>query len=77
MSHLVCYTNRMMKMNKVQIVINAEDTLCRVSLNGFATEHKCEVHEFDHEGHEATTINVEGVGDFISYDDCETWEDMD
>jgi hypothetical protein len=67
----------MIMKNKVTIVINAEDNLCRVSMNGFASEHKCEVHEFDHEGQEAVTIDVEGVGEFISYDDGETWGDMD
>ena len=66
-----------MIMNKVTIVTSQDETICRVSINGFASEHKCEVNEFDHEGQEALTINVEGVGDFISYDDGQSWADME
>ena len=65
-----------MNMKQVKIVINEDDTLCRISINGFASEHKCKVHESDHEGKDATTINIDGVGDFISYDDCKNWEVM-
>ena len=66
-----------MNMKQVKIMINEDDALCRISINGYASEHKCEVHEFNHEGKEATTINIDDVGDFISYDDCESWEEMD
>ena len=75
MSHPLWYIRHMI-MNKVTILRNDEETSCRVSMNGFASEHKCKMHGFDHEGHESLTIDIEDVGEFISYDDGETWGDM-
>lgn len=65
-------------MNKLQILLNEDETACRVSCNGFATPAlKCELHSFDHAGQEALTIDIEEVGEFISYDDGQTWENME
>ncbi len=36
-----------------------------------------ELHSFDMDGHEALTMEVTGWGEFISYDDGETWQDCE
>ena len=36
-----------------------------------------ELHSFDVDGHEGITMEVVGWGEFISYDDGETWQDCE
>jgi len=36
-----------------------------------------ELHSFDVDGHEGVTMEVVGWGEFISYDDGETWQDCE
>lgn len=64
MSHPMCYTRRMI-MNDIQLNENGNAVV-----NG--TEY--EVRGFDHEGQEAICIHAL---DLISYDDGESWREME
>jgi hypothetical protein len=62
----------------MDIAFNDEGTHCRVSINGYATDHEVtEFHSFDYDGHEGLTVEIAGVGSFISYDDGSSWRDQE
>tara|TARA_Y100000310_G_scaffold88590_1_gene85640 strand:- start:485 stop:688 length:204 start_codon:yes stop_codon:yes gene_type:complete len=60
--------------NKTKIEINAEDTIARV--DGIEIGIK-EINEQDHEGHCWLWMELEDGQEFISYDEGETWDNID
>jgi hypothetical protein len=57
---------------KIEIEINAEDTIALVE--GVEVAIK-ELNEFDDFGHELTLLELEDGREFESQDDCQTWKE--
>tara|TARA_Y100000310_G_scaffold291972_1_gene320330 strand:- start:688 stop:891 length:204 start_codon:yes stop_codon:yes gene_type:complete len=67
-------------MNKENITLNEAGTHAIMSTskgNPVFTAPIKELHSFDYAGREALTMEVVGWGDYISYDDGETWGEME
>ncbi len=58
------------------IDINAEDTLALVENEVVETPIR-NINEQDHAGHSWLYLELDDGREFISYDDGETWKDMD
>ena len=58
----------------MNIEINDEDT--QAIVDGITIGIKS-INEHDHEGHDWLHLQLEDGGEFISYDDGETWGDME
>ena len=63
---------------KIEIEINQSDTVAIVNpMSNFAETVGIEdIHEFDHDGQEMTTLELEDGREFESYDDCQTWKEL-
>ena len=57
---------------KIEIEINAEDTIALVEGVEVAIR---ELNEFDDFGHELTRLELEDGREFESQDDCQTWKE--
>jgi hypothetical protein len=61
---------------KIEIEINQTETTATVNpMSNFAETVGVEdIYNFDDFGQEMTTLELEDGRDFVSYDNCQTWE---
>ena len=86
MSHPLCYAvyrklrkkQRTKRKTKVKIELIENETKAIIDgANTHATRFNVtHLHAGDHEGHEYLTVDIEGHGEFISYDDGQTFSEM-
>ena len=85
MSNPLWYYKRMIMNDKMKIELNVTETHARVDNGELATcdyvktpwRKILNFHSFDVAGQDGVLINIEGVGEFVSYDEGDSWQDME
>ena len=72
MSHPMCYIVYMKTKENIQITNNDEALI----IDGVAHQIKT-INEQDHEGHCWLYVELQDGGEYVSYDDGETWQEME